>query len=407
MSALLELRGVGRSFGALKAVDGVDLDVESGARHALIGPNGAGKSTLFRLISGEMPVTSGTVTLSGDDVTKLSQVRRARRGLAQTMQHSSLFLTQTAAQNVALAAQRHRGTATVAAAAAAARCRCPGHRTAGRGRPVGAGARCRSPSLSHGERRQLEIAVALACEPRLLLMDEPAAGMSPAESGRLTELVLALPREITVVIVEHDLDVVFALAERVTVLHLGQVLLTGSPDEVRGSAAVQEAYLGSSTRGELFDPPVPLRLKAALCRTYWHRVALESSLVGEWLVTLQITGLTSGYGRSSVLQGVDLDVPDGRVLGLLGRNGVGKTTLIHTVMGLVRPTGGSITLDGKELAGPAYRPDRPGRTGAGAAGTPDLAEPRRHRTPGPGLPTRWRYGHLDGAEDPGVAAATG
>jgi branched-chain amino acid transport system ATP-binding protein len=253
MSALLELRGVGRSFGALKAVDAVDLDVASGARHALIGPNGAGKSTLFRLISGEMPVSTGSVTLSGNDVTKLSQVRRARRGLAQTMQHSSLFLTQTAAQNVGLAAQRHRGTA---AWLLPRRQRQVDARARELLDAVGLSERSDVvvSSLSHGERRQLEIAVALACEPRLLLMDEPAAGMSPTESGRLTELVQALPREITVVIVEHDLDVVFALAERVTVLHLGRVLLTGSPDEVRGSTAVQEAYLGSSTRGELFDP---------------------------------------------------------------------------------------------------------------------------------------------------------
>jgi len=253
MSALLELRGVGRSFGALKAVDAVDLDVASGARHALIGPNGAGKSTLFRLISGEMPVSAGSVTLSGNDVTKLSQVRRARRGLAQTMQHSSLFLTQTAAQNVGLAAQRHRGTA---AWLLPRRQRQVDARARELLDAVGLSERSDvvASSLSHGERRQLEIAVALACEPRLLLMDEPAAGMSPTESGRLTELVQALPREITVVIVEHDLDVVFALAERVTVLHLGRVLLTGSPDEVRGSTAVQEAYLGSSTRGELFDP---------------------------------------------------------------------------------------------------------------------------------------------------------
>ncbi len=255
MSALLELRGVGRSFGALKAVDGVDLDVSDGARHALIGPNGAGKSTLFRLISGEMPVTAGTVTLSGADVTRMSQVRRARRGLAQTMQHSSLFLTQTAAQNVALAAQRHRGTAAWLLP------RRQGRVDARVGElldAVGLSGRAdvAVSALSHGERRQLEIALALACEPRLLLMDEPAAGMSPAESARLTELVRALPREITVVIVEHDLDVVFALAERVTVLHLGQVLLTGTPDEVRGSAAVQEAYLGASNRGELFGPAV-------------------------------------------------------------------------------------------------------------------------------------------------------
>lgn len=255
MTALLELRDVGRSFGALKALDGVDLDIESGARHALIGPNGAGKSTLFRLISGEMAVTSGTVTVSGANVTRLSQARRARRGIAQTMQHSSLFLTQSAAQNVVLAAQRHRGTATWLLPR---RQRIVDARVHELLEAVGLTARAGVvvSSLSHGERRQLEIALALACEPRLLLMDEPAAGMSPAESGQLCELVRALPREITVIIVEHDLDIVFALAERVTVLHLGQVLLTGSPDEIRESRAVQEAYLGSSTRGDLFGPQI-------------------------------------------------------------------------------------------------------------------------------------------------------
>lgn len=256
MSALLELRGVGRAFGALKAVDDVDLDIESGARHALIGPNGAGKSTLFRLISGEMGVSSGTVGLAGTEVTKLSQTRRARRGIAQTMQHSSLFGTQTAAANVALASQRHRGRARWILPT---RQRAVDERVGELLDAVGLSERAevQVASLSHGERRQLEIAVALACEPTLLLMDEPAAGMSPAESARLTELVHELPREITVVIVEHDLDVVFALAERVTVLHLGKVLLTGSPDEVRGSPEVQEAYLGTSARDDLFTTAPP------------------------------------------------------------------------------------------------------------------------------------------------------
>lgn len=255
MTAFLELRGVGRSFGALKALDGVVLDIESGARHALIGPNGAGKSTLFKLISGEMAVTSGTVTVSGANVTRLSQARRARRGIAQTMQHSSLFLTLSVAENVALAAQRHRGTATWLLPR---RQRAVDARVDELLEAVGLSARAGAvvSSLSHGERRQIEIALALACEPRLLLMDEPAAGMSPAESERLCDLVRALPREITVVIIEHDLDIVFALAEQVTVLHLGQVLLTGSPDEIRESSAVQEAYLGSSNRGELFGPPI-------------------------------------------------------------------------------------------------------------------------------------------------------
>jgi branched-chain amino acid transport system ATP-binding protein len=247
---LLTLSGVSRSFGALTAVDDVDLDVPPGARHALIGPNGAGKSTLFKLVTGSMRVSAGTVALAGDDVTRLPEPQRARRGISQTLQHSSLFLGQTVEQNVLLAAQRRYRSrhSLVPRRQAAARARAQELLT-----DVGLAARAGTPvaALSHGERRQLEVAVALACEPRLLLLDEPAAGMSPAESARLVGLLQALPESVTVVIVEHDLDVVFALATSVTVLHLGRVLLTGTPDEVRASAAVQEAYLGTG-RGALF-----------------------------------------------------------------------------------------------------------------------------------------------------------
>ena len=263
MSApLLSLSGVSRHFGALKAVDDVSIDVPTGARHALIGPNGAGKSTLFRLVTGSMPVSSGTVTLGGSDITRLPEFRRARRGISQTLQHSSLFLSQTVQQNVLLAAQRQYGTRHAivpreqAAAREGARALLADVGLEGRaGTPVSA--------LSHGERRQLEVAVALACQPRLLLLDEPAAGMSPAESARLVELLKSLPESVTVVIVEHDLEVVFALATSVTVLHLGRVLLTGSPDEVRASAAVQEAYLGTG-RGSLFlDMAEPAHLEVS------------------------------------------------------------------------------------------------------------------------------------------------
>jgi branched-chain amino acid transport system ATP-binding protein len=255
---LLSLSGVSRAFGALKAVDDVSLDVPAGARHALIGPNGAGKSTLFKLITGAMPVSGGTVRLAGDDITKLAEHERARRGISQTLQHSSLFLTQTVLQNVLLAAQRRHGSRTslVPRRQAAARDRARALLT-----DVGLEKRGDIPvsALSHGERRQVEVAVALACEPRLLLLDEPAAGMSPAESSRLVGLLRALPEAVTVVIVEHDLDVVFALAESVTVLHLGRVLMTGSPDEVRASEAVQEAYLGTGRESLFLDDPGPAR----------------------------------------------------------------------------------------------------------------------------------------------------
>ncbi|HET6391234.1 MAG TPA: ABC transporter ATP-binding protein [Blastococcus sp.] len=257
---LLSLSGVGRTFGALKAVDDVTLHVPDGARHALIGPNGAGKSTLFKLITGGMPVTSGRLALAGSDITRLSEPQRARRGISQTLQHSSLFLTQTVLQNVLLAAQRRHGTrhSLVPRRQAAARDRARALLA-----DVGLEQRADTPvaALSHGERRQVEVAVALGCEPRLLLLDEPAAGMSPAESARLVGLLQSLPESVTLVIVEHDLDVVFALATSVTVLHLGRVLLTGSADEVRTSAAVQEAYLGTGRESLFLDGSGPAHLE--------------------------------------------------------------------------------------------------------------------------------------------------
>ncbi|HVL85836.1 MAG TPA: ABC transporter ATP-binding protein [Mycobacteriales bacterium] len=254
---VLSCTGLSRAFGALKAVDGVDLHVAPGARHALIGPNGAGKSTLFKLVTGILRADAGTVSLDGADVTRVSEVRRCRRGMSQTLQHASLFSSMTAVETVVLAVQRHGADGGGGRISV-----LPRHRPrveeraeellgevglAGRGHVM-------VHSLSHGERKQLEVALALACRPRLLLLDEPAAGMSGAESARLVELLTGLPAEVTVLFVEHDLDLVFELADAVTVLHLGRVLLSGTPDEVRASEAVREAYLGTSRREELFLP---------------------------------------------------------------------------------------------------------------------------------------------------------
>ena len=255
MTPALECRGLTRAFGALRAVGGVDLTVAPGARHALIGPNGAGKSTLFKLVTGTLTPDAGTVALAGRDVTGLSEVRRCRLGMSQTLQHSSLFASMTAAQTVALAVQRHGVDGSRAAPVVP----WPRPQRAVRARAeellervglAGRGA-VAAPALAHGERKQLEVALALACRPSLLLLDEPAAGMSPAESTRLVELLAGLPAEITVLFVEHDLDLVFRLADAVTVLHLGEVLLSGTPDEVRASDEVRAAYLGAS-REELF-----------------------------------------------------------------------------------------------------------------------------------------------------------
>jgi branched-chain amino acid transport system ATP-binding protein len=250
MTDVLQCRGLRRRFDALHAVDDVDLTVAPGARHALIGPNGAGKSTLFKLITGLLRSDSGTVSLTGQDITRASEVRRCRMGISQTLQHASLFPSMTVLQNVTLAAQRHGGRISLiprkqpdVVSRAEDLLGQVGLKGRG-GVTVGA--------LSHGERKQLEVALALACNPVLLLLDEPAAGMSAAERGRLVELIASLPAEVTVLFVEHDLDLVFELADTVTVLNLGRVLLSGDPATVRASDEVRQAYLGAGRREDLF-----------------------------------------------------------------------------------------------------------------------------------------------------------
>jgi branched-chain amino acid transport system ATP-binding protein len=252
---VLECDAVTKRFGSLAAVDDVTIRVAPGARHALIGPNGAGKSTLFNLLSGTLVPTSGRILFAGQDVTRKSDAWRSRAGLAKTFQHSSLFLSLSVADNVAIAAQRVSGHGMRLARSAR---RCPGvddsverclEQTGLTSR-----ARHRVSELSHGERRQLEVAVALATEPTLLLLDEPTAGMSAAESGNFAALVESLPPEVTVLLIEHDLDVVFRLASRISVLHLGRLLADGDPETVRADEAVQRAYLGSGSSEELFLP---------------------------------------------------------------------------------------------------------------------------------------------------------
>lgn len=255
--AILECRGVTKRFGSLPAVRDVTLAVERGARHAIIGPNGAGKSTLFNLIAGTLAPSEGTIVFAGQDVTKQSDARRSRSGLAKTFQHSSLFLSLSVADNVAMAAQRVSGDGMRLRRSAR---KCPGvDETVVRcleQTGLTSRSRDRVSELSHGERRQLEVAVALATEPVLLLLDEPTAGMSAAESGNFAALVESLPPQVSVLLIEHDLDVVFRLATRITVLHLGAVLADGDPDSVRHDEQVQQAYLGSGGSEELFLPAV-------------------------------------------------------------------------------------------------------------------------------------------------------
>ncbi|WP_433462173.1 ABC transporter ATP-binding protein [Spirillospora sp. CA-128828] len=253
MTPVLELQGLTRSYGVLTAVDQVNLTVAQGERHALIGPNGAGKSTLFATAAGTLRASAGRVLFRGHDVTSLPESERARRGMLRTYQHSSLFLGCSVLDNVALAAQRvqkvahrfDRAARRFRHTEAEARRHLDSVGLAGRAHDTVA-------DLSHGERRQLEVAMVLATQPALVMFDEPTAGMSAAETERFVTLMEQLPPTLTVLIVEHDLDVVFRLADRVTVLHLGKVLASGPPEAIRADEAVQRAYLGSARTEDLF-----------------------------------------------------------------------------------------------------------------------------------------------------------
>ena len=242
----LSLSGVTKAFGGLRALDGVDLQVRPGERRAIIGPNGAGKTTLFSLISGEQPPTEGRITLFGRDVTRLPPHRRAALGLARTYQITNLFPRLTVLENCLLAVQAlgptklhlHRALSRYPAIFDRARSVLEAVGLDGKeGETV--------RNLSHGEQRQLEIALALAGAPKLLLLDEPTAGLSPAESHLLTALLKKLDPAITILVIEHDMDVAFELTRRVTVLHFGKVIADGLGEEVKANPLVQEIYLGA------------------------------------------------------------------------------------------------------------------------------------------------------------------
>jgi branched-chain amino acid transport system ATP-binding protein len=242
---ILAVVALTRRFGGLRALGGVDLTVARGERRAVIGPNGAGKTTLFSLIGGDLPPSSGQIFLKGAEVTGWQPYRLAQRGLARTYQRSNLFPGLTAFENVRLAVQQHLRVSAQPLRRKESFGEVNATATQLLDRVQLRDAARLASHLSHGEQRQLELAIALAGEPELLLLDEPTAGMSPGETEAMTDLLRALPSELTLLIVEHDMDVVFALADRVTVLHHGVVLADGSPDSVRADPAVREAYLGA------------------------------------------------------------------------------------------------------------------------------------------------------------------
>ncbi len=243
--ALLAIDNLVKHFGGIRATDDVTLAIPAGELHAVIGPNGAGKTTLIAQLTGMLQPDSGTVRFAGEDITPLPAYARNLKGIARSFQITSLFLDLSVIDNVALAVQAHAGHSFHfwRDARKEARLREPAMAALTR---VGLADRAtrRAATLSHGEHRQLELAMALAGKPRMLLLDEPMAGLGTDESARMVKLLRELKKEYTILLVEHDMEAVFALADRITVLVYGRVIASGAPAEIRANREVRDAYLG-------------------------------------------------------------------------------------------------------------------------------------------------------------------
>jgi ABC-type branched-subunit amino acid transport system ATPase component len=340
----LRVERLRRDYGGITALKDVTLEVEPGERRAIIGPNGAGKSTLFKLIAGVIAPTSGCVQFDGHDITGLPVHERVNLGLGCTFQRNNLFFDLSVFENVRLAVQHHQGFDA------------RWFRPVGHFRSINEETEAilehlrltdqrhqLARNLAYGQQRALEIALALATKPRTLLLDEPTAGMSPAETGEMVKFIQGLPRSLTLLIVEHDMDVVFTLADCITVLHFGEVIAEGTPAEVRANPQVQEIYFGQTDHG--------------------MRGAKDENITLASSPMLAVEEIHTYYGDSHILQGLSFEVKKGEIVALLGRNGVGKSTTIKSIIGFVPPCRGRVIFDSSEITGLA--PHRTARMGVG------------------------------------------
>jgi branched-chain amino acid transport system ATP-binding protein len=322
--AVLVANGLWKSFGGIRALQDMSLKVRDRTLHALIGPNGAGKTTAFNLISGMFAPDRGTVTLDGKPIAGLAPEHITEAGIGRSFQITNLFGSLSVAENVRLAVQsRHPQRFAVWADAAALadinRQAAEVMRTTG----LAGVEQAQAASLSYGGQRLLDMALALATRPKVLLLDEPLAGLAAAERERVGRLIKAIAADLPVLLVEHDIDRVFALADAVTVMNDGQVLVDGSVDDARDSPQVQAIYIGAGSH--------------ALAARERPSAALPTPL-------LTLDRVDTFYGKSHILRDVTFDVHEHEIVALLGRNGAGKSTLLKTIIGIAPPAGGEITL---------------------------------------------------------------
>ncbi|HXD44944.1 MAG TPA: branched-chain amino acid ABC transporter ATP-binding protein/permease [Pseudolabrys sp.] len=332
--AVLEVDGLSKHFGGIRAVSNASLRIASGQIHALIGPNGAGKTTLFNLVSGLYPADEGNVSLNGLPLAALQPDNICQHGLARSFQITNLFRTLPVYENLRLSLQaRHPGRFNIwrdidgyseVHAETAELMRFLGLEGI---ETVEGG------ELSYGGQRLVDLGIALGSKPQVLLLDEPLAGLAAAERDRVSNLIKNIAASIPVLIVEHDIDRVLGFSHRVTVMNQGEVLMAGTPEDIRNDARVQRIYTGTGT------PPVTGRSAD---------VAREKQL-------LAVDKVNTFYGKSHILNDVSLDVREGEIVALLGRNGAGKSTLLKSLAGLVPPASGRVDFADQAIAGmPAH-----------------------------------------------------
>jgi ABC-type branched-subunit amino acid transport system ATPase component/ABC-type branched-subunit amino acid transport system permease subunit len=340
---LLACKGVTKRFGGFTAVDGVDLAIEDRKLHALIGPNGAGKTTLFNLISGMFAPDHGTVALAGQPISGLSPEGVMAHGLARSFQITSLFPSLTVWEHLRLGVQA-RSPSRLHPLRRASALTAVNEETRELVRFLGLEGveEVAVSSLSYGGQRLVEIGVALAARPRALLLDEPLVGLAAAERERITELIRGLTRHMAVLLVEHDIDRVFAIADKITVMNEGKVLVEGDADTVRTHPEVQRVYIGGGKP---------------------HAAAREPGREAAGAPILRVECINTFYGKSHILHDVSLEVRANEVVALLGRNGAGKSSTFKSILGIVAPRSGSVVLEGRTVGG--MGPEQIARLGVG------------------------------------------
>jgi branched-chain amino acid transport system ATP-binding protein/branched-chain amino acid transport system permease protein len=405
---VLVAHGLAKSFGGIRAVQGMDLTVRDRTLHALIGPNGAGKTTAFNLVSGLFPPDQGTIELEGRSIAGLKPEDITAAGVGRSFQITNLFGGLTVGENIRLAVQaRHRKRFAVWAVTAAD----VDDETAELIAYLGLAGleRAEAASLSYGGQRLLDMGLALATRPHILLLDEPLAGLAAAERGRVADLVKTISAELPILMIEHDIDRVFQIADHVTVMNEGELLVDGSVEDARSNEKVRAVYIGSGATALAAKPRASAAAPTPL---------------------LVVDKVDTFYGKSHILHGVSLEVRECEVIALLGRNGAGKSTLLKSLIGIAPPENGAITLAGEATAelssaqiarrGMGYVPQGRGLfTGMSVADNLELGRLKRRTGAGihwddervlqffPRLKERWRTpaDYLSGGEQQMVAIA--